>query len=147
MSTLKFKEGEARQKGEEQRRHPRNNLMLEVEGRTTAQEANETPMGFCGHTTDVSLRGLCISAVRNPGINIGQQLKVMIQLSQDEPPIEAVGQLCWLKEADETKSTQIGLELLWIVNITRGCNRWIERINWNLPSHITCKERLYELSS
>ena len=118
-------------KGAERRRYPRNHLMLEVEARVTVEEANDTPVGFHGHTTDVSLRGLCISADRNPGINIGQHLKVMIQLFQDEPPIEAVGQLSWFREVDQTKSTQIGLELVGIANGTRGYDRWIERINWN----------------
>ena len=119
-------------KGEERRRYPRNHLMLEVEGRATAEEANATTVKFHGHTTDVSLRGLCISTDRNPEINIGQQLKVMILLFQGEPPIEAVGQLCWLKGANQTKSTQIGLNLLGISNSPRrGYDRWIERLFWD----------------
>ncbi len=116
------------------RRHLRYHLMLGVKGRATMEKVNGTPLEFHGHTTDVSLHGLCISVDRNPGVSIGQQFKVVIQLFQDEPPIEAVGQVCWFKETDqarEEQSTQIGLELLGMANITRDYDRWIERINYN----------------
>ena len=118
----------ASKKGVERRRYRRINLILKVEGRAITEEGNDTPVGFHGHTTDVSLRGFCISADRNPGINFGQQLKVILQLFPDEPPIETVGQLCWLKEAGQTKSTQIGLKLVRIASSTRGYDRWIEGI-------------------
>ena len=114
------------------RRYLRYHLMLGVKGRATAEKANDTPLEFHGHTTDVSLRGLCILADRNPGISIGKRFKVEIQLFQDEPPIEVVGQVCWLKEADQTReeqSTQIGLELLGMASSTRDYDRWIDRIN------------------
>jgi hypothetical protein len=134
MNTLKAKRDQPRQKEEERRRSLRNHLMLGVKGGATAEKANGTPLEFHGHTTDVSLRGLCILADRNPGISIGQQFKVVIQLFQNEAPIEALGQVCWFKEADQAggeQSTQIGFELLGMANSTRDYDRWIERINWN----------------
>lgn len=106
--------------------------MLGVKGRAIVEKANGTPLEFHGHTTDVSLHGLCISADRNPGISIGQQFKVEIQLFQDEPPIKAVGKVCWFKETDqatEEQPTKIGLEMLGMDNITRDYDRWIERVN------------------
>ena len=133
MNTFDTRRDEAKQ-NEERRRYPRNHLRLKVEGRITAEEAGNTPLTFHGHTTDVSLRGLCISTDQTLATSIGQQFKVMVHLFQDEPPIEMIGQLSWLKEGKQTReeqSTQIGLELLGVANSTRGYDRWIERINWN----------------
>lgn len=133
MTTLKTKRDETWQKGDERRQYPRNHLMLGVKCMTTVEEANDTPLEFHGHTTDVSLHGLCISADRNPGVRIGQQLKVAIQLFQGEAPIEAIGNVCWFKKADQAgeHSTQIGLELFGMANSIREFDRWIERITWD----------------
>lgn len=125
----------AKQKGEERRLHYRNQLMLEVEGRATVEEGSDRDVqfGFQGHTRDVSLRGLCLLLDQDPGIAVGQQFNVMIELFKGDPPIEAVGQLCWLKEQDlrrEEQSTRMGLELLGIVDGPRAYERWIERITW-----------------
>ena len=132
MYTLKAGQDQERQKGEERRRSLRNHLMLWVKGGSSAEKSNSTPLEFHGHTTDVSLRGLCILADRNPGISIGQQFKVLIQLFRNEEPIEALGQVCWFKEADQAgdeQSAQIGFELLGMANSTRDYDRWIDRIN------------------
>ncbi len=134
MNSVKAKQGKAGQEEKERRRYPRNNLKLGVQGNTTLEESSAPPLEFHGYTTDVSLRGLCITTDRNLAICMGQHFNVMIQLFQNEPPIEMVGQLCWLKETNlvrEEQSTQFGLELLGVVNHSRGYDRWIERINWN----------------
>lgn len=108
--------------------------MLWVKGGATSEKSKGAPLDFDGHTTDVSLRGFCILADRNPGISIGQQFKVLIELVRNEAPIEALGQVCWIKEADQAgdeQSAQIGFELLGMANSIRDYDRWIERISWN----------------
>lgn len=131
---MKAKQGKAGQEEKERRRYPRNHINLGVQGSATVKETCDPPLEFHGHTTDVSLRGLSITADRNLAFCIGQQFNVMIQLFQNEPPIEMVGQLCWIKEgnqAREQQSTRIGLELLGVANSSREYDRWIERIHWN----------------
>ncbi|MCF8057187.1 MAG: PilZ domain-containing protein [Desulfocapsa sp.] len=121
-------------KSDERRRYTRNHLTLRVEGRTTTGNINNIPSEFHGHTTDVSPRGLCISADHIPKFQIGQQCKLMLQLFDGEPPVEAIGRLCWLKEGDQVREEQpiqIGFELLGMAKSIRGYDRWIERINWN----------------
>ncbi len=120
-----------RQKDEERRRCPRNNLALGVQCIAITEESNNTPLEFHGDTTDVSLRGFSLSAKLNPAISIGQRFQVMIQLFQNESPVEAMGQMCWLKESDQARNeklTQIGFELLGMH--PRGYDHWIERIHW-----------------
>lgn len=123
----------AMQKGEERRQYPRNQLKLEVKGGAAVEEPSDSPLEFQGYTKDVSIRGLRIEADRNPGISIGQQLKMMVQLFQDEPSVVMLGQLCWVREDDQGRpeqSTEIGFELLGVLDGPRAYERWIERISW-----------------
>lgn len=134
MNTMKDGPDHTRQEGEERRRSLRNHLMLWVRGGATTEKVNTTPFEFHGHTTDVSLRGLSILTDRDLWISIGQQFKLVIQLFQNETPIEALGKVCWFMKEDlvgDVQSTQIGFELLGMVNSTRDYDRWIERVNLN----------------
>ena len=121
-------------KGKERRRYPRNYLKLKVQGEATPGNGSTTPSGFFGHTTDVSPRGISIFSAHLPEYKVGQQFKLMLQLFDGEKPIEALGRLCWLKEADrvgEEHSIHFGVELLGMAKSIRGYERWIERISWH----------------
>ncbi len=111
------------------RNHKRFFQCIDVSG-TCSGPIQKNKQVFEGQTRDISLKGLCVRVADQKSYQTGQKANIYIKLFENEKPLLAIGDICWIENgSDPDRPINLGIRLTGMGNV-RQYERWLEVISW-----------------